>query len=387
MPARLKDQFLLDPEIHFLNHGSFGACPKPVFASMVDWQKRVERQPVELLDRQIVAEMKASRRALADYLDCPYDNLVYFPNPTTAINMVARNLELQPGDEILSSDHEYGAMDRTWHYMTSKAGATYVKCAVPLPVSTHEEFVENFWQSVTDRTRVIFLSQITSQTGLIFPVAEICRRARDAGILTIIDGAHAPGQIQVDLKEIAPDIYTGACHKWLCAPKGSAFLYVRKEIQAWLDPLVISWGYQAEHPSESQFVDYHEWQGTRDMSAFLSVPHAIRFQQENDWERVRSECHAMVIQARDRIHQITGLVKICPDGEEWLGQMAAIPLPEFDVSRLKDRLYREYRVEVPVYRWEGKPFLRVSVQAYNTEEDLLALEKALTVLLHEEVMR
>jgi isopenicillin-N epimerase len=191
----------------------------------------------------------------------------------------------------------------------------------------------------------------------------------------------------VDLNEIAPDIYTGACHKWLCAPKGSAFLYARKEIQAWLDPLVISWGYQAERPSESQFVDYHEWQGTRDMSAFLSVPDAIRFQQENDWERVRSECHAMVIQARDRIHQITGLVKICPDGEEWLGQMAAIPLPELEVSRLKDRLYREYRVEVPVYRWEGKPFLRVSVQAYNTEEDLLALEKALTVLLHEEVMR
>jgi len=205
---------MLDPEIHFLNHGSFGACPKPVFESLVDWQKRCERQPVELLDRQIVAEMGASRTALADFLNCPSDDIVYFPNPTTAINMVAKCLKLQPGDEVLSSNHEYGAMDRTWRYTTNKIGAKYVKCAVPLPVSTHEAFVESFWQKVTDRTRVIFLSHITSQTGLIFPVAEICRRARDAGILTIIDGAHAPGQIPVDLCGIAPDIYTGACHKW-----------------------------------------------------------------------------------------------------------------------------------------------------------------------------
>lgn len=387
MPNRFKDQFLLDPEIHFLNHGSFGACPRPVFDTLVAWQKCLESQPVEVLDRKIVEEMKVSRKVLADYLRCPVEDLVYFPNPTTAINMVSRSLKLRRGDEILSSNHEYGAMDRTWRFVAKKAEASYINQAVALPVSSHEAFVEAFWRGVTERTRVIFLSHITSQTALIFPVSEICRRAREAGILTIIDGAHAPGQIALDLTEMAPDFYTGACHKWLCAPKGSAFLYARKEVQEWLEPLVVSWGYEAGKPSESRFVDHHEWQGTRDMSAFLSVPAAIAFQRENDWEQVRSGCHNMVIEARERLHRLTGLPKICPDGKEWLGQMAAIPLPELDISRLKARLYKEYRVEVPVYRWRGMPFLRISVQAYNTEQDLQALEYGLAEFLAQEVAR
>ncbi|HAY85301.1 MAG TPA: aminotransferase [Chloroflexi bacterium] len=386
MRSHYKDQFLLDPEVHFLNHGSFGACPKPVFETLIDWQKRLERQPIEVLDDQIVDSMKVARGVLAEFVHCPVDDLVFFPNPTTAVNMVARSLRLQPGDEILASNHEYGAMDRTWRFIARKSGARYVNHPLPLPVTTHEDFVETFWQGVSERTRVIFLSQITSQTALIFPVAEICRRARDAGILTIIDGAHAPGQIPLNLAEMAPDVYTGACHKWLCAPKGSAFLYARKEVQEWLEPLVVSWGYEAETPSGSQFVDHHEWQGTRDMSPFLSVPAAIDFQRQHDWDQVRSACHEMVIEARNRIHLITGLPKICPDGPQWLGQMAAIPLPKVNMLRLKQRLYREHRVEVPVYDWQGQPFLRISVQGYNTEHDLLALENALASLLPQEVL-
>jgi len=189
--------------------------------------------------------------------------------------MVARNLKLEHGDEILSTDHEYGAMDRTWRYIARRLGAKYINQPMPLPVTTHREFLERFWEGVTERTKVIFFSHITSPTALTFPVVEICKKAREAGIITIIDGAHLPGQIPLDLGEINADIYTGACHKWLCAPKGAAFLFARKDVQEWLEPLVVSWGFEAEKPTTSQFIDYHEWQGTRDMSAFLSVPAAF----------------------------------------------------------------------------------------------------------------
>ncbi len=382
-----REQYLLDPDVHFLNHGSFGAVPKPVFETLINWQREMEKQPVERLDRRIKQEMASAREALGNFLGCAAEDVVYFPNPTTAVNMVVRSLDLKPGDEILASNHEYGAMERTWQFIANKTGARLIKHPVTLPVTNHDDFVENFWGSVTEDTRVIFLSHITSQTALIFPVAEICRKAREAGILTIIDGAHAPGQIPVDLSEIAPDIYTGACHKWMCAPKGSAFLYAHKDVQSWLDPLVVSWGYQSEVPSGSQFIDYHEWQGTRDMSAFLSVPAAIQFQEDHDWHQVQAECHSMVIEARTRLHRLNRFEFICPDSREWLAQMAAIPLPDLDVRRLKDRLYQEFRVEAPVYRWNGRPFLRVSVQAYNTVEDLDALEQALAVLLPQEVER
>lgn len=387
MPDDLKDQFLLDPEIHFLNHGSFGACPKPVFEAHIEWQRRLEYQPIETLDRQTADEMKSARSALGEFVQCPAEDVVYFPNPTTAINMVARSLDLQPGDEILTTDHEYGAMERTWRFIAKKTGARIQVVPNPLPVTTHQDFIETFWRGVSESTRVIFISQITSQTALIFPVTEICHLAHEAGILTIIDGAHAPGQIPVNLMEMNPDVYTGACHKWMCAPKGSAFLYASKAVQPKLDPLVVSWGYESDRPSSSKFIDYHEWQGTRDMSAFLSVPAAIAFQQENNWDQIQARCHAMMLEARTRLHLITGLPKICPEGSEWLGQMAAIPLPELDCTRLKERLYQEYRVEVPVYRWRGKPFLRLSVQAYNTLQDLDALVDALAGLLPQEVSR
>jgi len=383
---KYKDHFLLDPEIHYLNHGSFGACPEPVFEEYVRLERLLEREPVIFLDREAGPAMQAARQALADFVGCKSEDVVYFPNPTTAVNMVARSLDLQPGDEILTTNHEYGAMDRTWSFISEKSGALYRRHPVSLPVTTHQAFVERFWSGVTDQTKIIFLSHITSPTALCFPVVEICQRSRDAGILTVIDGAHAPGQIDLNLADIQPDIYTGACHKWLCAPKGSAFLYASPEVQAWLEPLVVSWGYQAEAPSGSKFIDYHEWQGTRDISAFLSVPAAIEFQKKHDWAAMRADCRELVLSARDRLHNLTGLEKVCPDDGEWLGQMAAIPLPELDEKRLKQRLFDEFRVEVPLYRWEGRPFLRVSVQAYNTPEDIDALLSALSTLLPQEVI-
>jgi len=377
----LKSRFLLDPDVIFLNHGSFGACPKPVFEAYQKWQRELERQPVEFLNRRAIGLLAEARARLAAYLGVATDEVVYFPNPTTALNMVARSLDLSPGDEILTTDHEYGAMDRTWRFVCRKTGARYVQQPIPLPVTSHTDFVETFWAGVTERTRVVFISHITSPTALAFPVQEICRRARDAGLLSIVDGAHAPGQIPLNLATLGADVYAAACHKWLCAPKGSAFLYVRPEVQGMLEPLVVSWGWESERPSDSQFVDHHEWQGTRDLAAFLSVPAAIEFQAQHDWEAVRQRCRALASQTRQRLNALTGLDPICPDSAEWFVQMFAARLPDVDLDRLKERLYDEFRIEVPLFKWNGQPLIRVSFQAYNSQADADALVDALTQLL------
>ncbi|HSJ56459.1 MAG TPA: aminotransferase class V-fold PLP-dependent enzyme, partial [Anaerolineae bacterium] len=223
-------------------------------------------------------------------------------------------------------------------------------------------------------------------------------RARQAGVLTIVDGAHAPGQIPLDLSSLGADVYAGNCHKWLMAPKGAGFLYARKEVQPLLEPLVVSWGWEPEQTTllsldtarVSPFILQHEWQGTRDISAYLTVPAAIRFQEEHGWPRVRQECHALLRYAREAIGELTGLEQICPDSEEWYAQMAAFPLPPCNAGELKRRLYDEYRVEVPIIEWpapgqegpEGRrQLVRVSVQGYNTREDVAALLRALENLL------
>jgi isopenicillin-N epimerase len=384
----LKSQFLLNPDIIYLNHGSFGACPRSVFEVYQDWQRRLEHQPVEFLGRLSNQLMEESRAILADYLGVNSDEVVYFPNPTTAVNMAARSLAtdrfaLQNGDEILASDHEYGAMDRTWRFICRQTGAKYIQQPIPLPVTTPEDFIERFWEGVTPRTRVIFISHITSPTALIFPIKEICSRAREAGIITIADGAHAPGQIPLHINEIGADIYAGACHKWLCAPKGTAFLYARREIQAWLDPLVVSWGYESDQPGASQFIDYHEWQGTRDLSAFLSVPAAIDFQNQHEWGQVRQNAHALAVLTRQKINDLTGLEPICPDSNEypWFAQMFSARLPQLDVILLKQQLYDDFQIEVPVIHWNGQDFIRVSIQGYNDADDVDSLVTALSELL------
>jgi isopenicillin-N epimerase len=214
-------------------------------------------------------------------------------------------------------------------------------------------------------------------------VQEICRRARDAGILSIVDGAHAAGQIPVNLQEIGADIYTGACHKWMLSPKGSSFLYARPEIQERLDPLVISWGYDADlgFGSGSMFIDYHEWQGTRDLSAYLTVPAAIAYMAEKGWDKVRADCHELAVMARQQINSLTDLPPICPEQEGWLGQMFTARLPETDVQALKSDLYKEYRIEVPIFKWNDQPFIRVSIQGYNTKGDVDTLLRGLVALL------
>lgn len=380
-PPLPKELFLLDPTVIFLNHGSFGATPRPVFEQYQTWQRELERQPVEFLGRRFDSLMREARAALAAYVHVGVDDLVYVPNATTGLNIVARSLPLTAGDEILSTDHEYGALDRTWRFIARKTGAVYKRQSIPVPVTTADDFIERFWSGVTPRTRVIFLSHITSPTALIFPVQEICRRARNAGILSIIDGAHAIGQIPLDLREIDADFYSSNLHKWLCCPKGSAFLYARPDKQSLIEPLIVSWGYESEKPSASRFIDEQEWNGTRDIAAFLTTPAAIRFFEENCWDEVRAKCHALAQYAREQITTRTGLRPLSPDSSEWYMQMVTLPLPPCDAVQLKARLYDEFRIEVPIVTWQNQQFIRVSLQAYNAADDVEKLVIALERLL------
>ena len=387
----LRDLFLLRPDVIFLNHGSFGACPRPVFDSYQSWQWELERDPVDFLARRSEDLMKRARAALGTYVGADADDLVFVSNATTGANIVARSLPLGPGDEVLATDHEYGALDRTWQFICRKRGARYVRQTIPLPVISAEQVVQAVWAGVTDRTKVLFVSHITSPTAIVLPVRELIGRAREAGIITIVDGAHAPGQVPLDLEALGADFYVGNCHKWMMAPKGAGFLHARRERQGMLEPLIVSWGWEGEafveQPQDtsdpSQFVRHHEWQGTRDLSAFLTVLAAIQFMERHAWPRVRRTCHELVRYARRAITELTGLDPITPDTGEWFAQMAAFPLPPCDADTLGKRLYRDHGIEVPITTWNERRFVRVSVQGYNTRADVDALVAALQALLRD----
>jgi len=298
------------------------------------------------------------------------------------VNIVAQSLNLRPGDEVLGTDLEYGACERAWRFACRRAGAQYVQGPIPLPLTDPTQVVEALWQGVTPHTRVIFLSHITSGTALIFPVVEVCRRARAAGILTVVDGAHAPGQLDLQLDRLGADFYTANCHKWLCAPKGSGLLYARPDVQPLLQPLVVSWGWESDTPGASAFQDLFRWTGTDDPSAYLTVPAAIAFQQQHDWATVRRRCHALASSTRARIHALTGLETLCPDSPHWFGQMVTARLPDGpNVTALSEALREAYAIEAPVFRRDGGAYIRVSFQAYNSEADADRLIGALEALL------
>jgi isopenicillin-N epimerase len=379
----MKDLFLLDPDVVFLNHGSFGACPREVFEALQGWQLQMERNPVAFLGRRSGELLAQARLALADALGAQAQDLVFVPNATTGVNIVARSLNLQPGDEILATDHEYGACDATWQRVCEQTGAVYRRVEIPLPFE-RTRFAERVLAAVNPRTRLIFASHITSTTALIFPLAELCAQARARGVLTLIDGAHAPGHIDLHLDALGADFYTGNCHKWLCAPKGSAFLHARAEHHETLHATVTSWGYVAGTQGHTGFDAYTgrtvlerrlQWQGTRDIAAWLTVPAAMEFQQRHGWAEVRQRCHAQAVSLMQRTAALFGLP---PIGQpEDFGQMVPLPVPHQDAAALRERLFEQHRIEVPVTQHAGRTFVRVSVQAYNTAADLEALEAAL----------
>ncbi len=379
----LKENFLLDPNIVFLNHGSFGATPRAVFEAYQNWQLQLERQPVLFLARELPTLLHKSRAILGQYLNADTNDLVYIPNATHGVNIVAHSLQFKPGDEILTTDHEYGACDYTWDFICKKTAAKYIHQHIPLPAQSKEEIIEQFWQGVTPRTKVIYMSQITSSTALRLPVKEICKRASQAGILTIIDAAHSLGQIPLDLQDLDADIVFGNAHKWLMNAKGSAFLYVRRTLQPHIEPLIVSWGYQATPgiATGSRFVDYLQWTGTKDPTAYLTIPHAIQFMKDHNWDNVRHQCYLLLHQAIKRICDLTQLPPAYPLDSDFYSQMGIAPLPPSNIVNLKSRLYDEYKIEIPLTEWRGRQFVRISVQGYNTQEDIDALVRALEILL------
>ena len=366
----LKSYFLLRDDVTFLNFGSYGACPKPVFEKYQQFQLELEQEPVLFMASTGLKYLEQSREALSNYLNCYKDDLVYVTNPSYAVNAVAKSFNLKEGDEILTTDLEYGACDKTWSYYCKKAGANYIRQHISLPVQSKEQFVEEFYRGLSSKTKLIFLSHITSATALRFPIEEICALAKQKGILTFVDGAHAPGQIHIDLVNLGVDMYTGACHKWMMTPKGSSFLYVRKEWQHLVDPLVISWGYQALFPTDSQFLDFHQTNGTRDYSAFLTIPAAIDFMKEHNWEKVAANCRKLVQENAFAFCKLLGTEPLAPVNDNFILQLFSAEIKTNEPEKLHDYFFEKYKIQIPVMRQGNKIYLRYSINAFNSQQDL-----------------
>ena len=376
--SNLKDLFLLKKGIHFLNHGSFGATPKLVFQKYQYWQKVLENQPVEFLGRRFNSLLVESRKILASFLATHPENIVYVPNTTTGINTIARFLHFIEDDEVVITNHEYGAVERIWKYLSRQYHFKLVIANIPVPVTNPAEIMDSLFAYVNQKTRLICISHVTSSTAMIFPVEEICKRAKSLNILTVIDGAHAPGQIDLELEKIDPDFYVGNLHKWLCAPKGSAFLYAAHRVQNLVEPLIVSWGWESQDPSPSRFIDYLEWTGTMDISAYLTVPEAVEFHRVYVSGTNQINCHKLCATTQSEISDLTGLEPFHPDSSVYFAQMATNPLPpRLDINSLKTTLYDRFNIEIPTFLWCGHKLIRASFQIYNDTDDAQALIEAL----------
>ena len=375
----LKQKFILDKDITFLNHGSFGACPRPVFEDYQNWQRELEKQPVEFLTKGIWSPLRNSRKKLGEFVGCDEGELLLFHNPTTAIANVINSLRFSTGDEVLMTDHEYGALVRQWNVWGQKNGVGIVKQKIPLPVHSEQEFVDSFWTGVNKNTRVIFISQITSPTAIIFPIEQIIKKAKENGILTIVDGAHVPGHIDINIHDLGCDFYTGAIHKWLCGPKGSSFLYVNKAHHDWINPIIYSWGKDGDDPGPSEFLQDFQWQGTRDMSSFLTIPRSIEFYIKHI-RPLQLSCRQMIIESLASFESVLGTRPITI-GDGWIGQMVSHPLPSSAPRDLKDILWNKYRIEIPIFDWGGTSYIRSSIQVYNEKKDVESLMNALDSIL------
>jgi isopenicillin-N epimerase len=339
----MRDGFLLDPEIAYFNHGGYGACPAVVFDEYRRWQLELEHDPTDFFTRRFEHAMWSARTALASFIGASPADLVFTPNATAALNAVIRSLRIRPEEEILTTKHEYGAILRTLGFI--RANVVLVE---------PEEMIA----SISIRTRAIVVSHITSPTALVLPVEEVCAAARKAGVLSIVDGAHVPGPVSLDVGAIGADVYAGNCHKWLCAPKGAGFLWARQEHQDWIEPNVVSWGYR----EDAGFGERHGWQGTRDPAAYLAVPAAIGVHADRDLDAAK--------ELADEAERRLAPYGLRPLRGARAPFMRALTVRVADARVLQRRLYEEHRVEVPVYEWEDTTLLRVSVGPYNDEADL-----------------
>ena len=343
----MRDDFLLDPATAHLNHGSYGACPRPVLDAYRAWHRELERNPIELIARRLEGLLDGVRAELAAYVGADAADLALAPNVTTALNAVIRSLRLEPGDEVLTTRHEYGGLKRTWAFV----GARLV-----------EVEPEELAGSIGPRTKALYTSHISSATALRLPVEEACAAAREAGVVSIVDGAHAPGHVPIDLEALGADVYAGNCHKWLCAPRGSGFLWARPDQQGWIEPAVVSWSWV----EESTFAQRHTWAGSRDPSAYLAIPAALEYARGVDLD-----------ERRMLADEVAGLVGLPPVRGVPSPLMRAFELPAGTPDDLQQRFFDEHGVEVVVSEWEGRRLLRVSVGPYVVREDLERLRDGL----------
>jgi len=390
--APLSAHWSLDASVAFLNHGSFGACPTHVLDFQSDIRKELERDPVDFLVRELEPRLDDARTALADFVGADADDLVFVPNATAGANTVLRSLQFEAGDEILITDHVYNAVGNAATFVADRWGARIVIAAVPFPLSEPQEFTEAVLAGVGPRTRLVMLDHVTSPTAIVCPIAATIAALSQRGIDTLIDGAHAPGMVPVGLKAIGATYYTGNCHKWLCAPKGAAFLYVQRDKQALIRPLVISHGANSPRTDRSRFQLEFAWTGTGDPSAALSVPESLRYLETlvaGGWPALMRRNTQLALAARELICACLDVAPSCPDS--MIGSMASVPLPPATAAPSKKRLmdplhealFRDFAIEVPVHPWPRAPqrLLRVSAQLYNDLSQYQRLCEALTTLL------
>jgi isopenicillin-N epimerase len=383
----------LDPDIVFLNHGSFGACPTEVLQAQTELRARLEAEPVRFFVRELEPLLDEARAALAAFVDADADDLAFVPNATAGVNTVLRSLKFEPGDELLTTNHEYNASRNALDWVASRAGAKVVVARLPWPQPTPRAVVEAVLEHVTPRTRLLLIDHISSQTALVMPIQALIRALREQGVETLVDGAHGPGQVPLSLRELGAGYYTGNCHKWLCAPKSVAFLHVRKDLQAGLKPIAVSHGHNSKRQDRSRFRLDFDWTGTADPSAALCVPLALRVMGgmlPGGWPALMEDNRAKALAARRMLNERLGLAPHCPD--EMVGAMVTVGLPEgypaeppppYYLDPLQDRLFHEWRIEVPVTAWPKAPqrHLRLSAQIYNTHNEYQRLAEALEALL------
>jgi isopenicillin-N epimerase len=389
-PSLLARHWTLDPRIHFLNHGSFGACPRPVLEAQSELRARMERQPVQFLARDLEPLLDQARAELARFVGADPDDLAFVPNATTGVNTVIRSLDLAPGDELLTTSHAYNACRNAlrWH---ERRGAKVTVAEVPWPIAGPWQVVDAVLGAVTDRTRLVLLDLVTSPTGLIFPVQETVRRLEERGVDVLVDAAHAPGMVPIDVRAIGAAYFAGHCHKWLCAPKGAAFLHVRRDRQPRMRPLAISHGANATRTDRSRFRLEFDWGGTVDPTPFLCVPEAIRFLGSllpGGWPELMERNHALAVRGRRLLCEALRIEAPAP--EQMLGSLASVPLPDAGPGEeprtdgpwwhpLQRRLLEKHDIEVPVSLFPAAPkqLIRISAQVYNSEDQFARLATAL----------
>lgn len=386
-PAVNPGLFALDPQVVFLNHGSFGSCPLEVLDYQNELRLRLERQPVRFLQRELESRMDKARSRLAEFIGSDADDLVFVSNATSGVNTVLRSIDIQPGDELLVTDHEYNACRNALNYSAEKNGAKVVTISLPFPLKSKDEVIEAVLSHVSVKTRLLLIDHVTSPTALVLPVAEIVKHFEERGIETLVDGAHAPGMIPLNMEQLGATYYTGNCHKWICAPKSAGFLYVRRDRQKAIRPLAISHGANSPRTDRSRFQIEFAWTGTRDPSAILSVPHAIDTMSRmvsGGWSAVMERNRALALAARNVLCLTFNLDSPAP--EDMIGSMAAVPLPDSTrkepaspplfPDHWQDELMARCQIEVPMVPWPHFPrrLVRVSAQLYNSlpQYDLLA---------------